>query len=226
MANLMNSQSQKITNKVSNVPEATHVWEHQIGETPLAYRLFSVYRDMGINRDIRVAAKDIGRGYRTVKNLSIENQWVLRAQSYDEHIRLDNERKLQYEIIEARKRHHRLGMLMMDMAQESIENLRSCGDLLSVKDIVQLTDCGHRIESTALGLANEITESRIAADVQVSQKETIPVAILERIGKEIATAKSMGEDVSTIEAEFEELVKVPQLLAGGNGNGEKIPVSV
>ena len=68
-------KSKEITNGVSNVPEATHVWEHQLGETPLAYRLFSVYRDQGINRDIREVAKDLGRGYRTVKNLSIENQF-------------------------------------------------------------------------------------------------------------------------------------------------------
>ena len=219
----MSLKSQKIT----KVPEATHVWLHQIGETPLAYRLFSVYRDQGINRDIREVAKDLGRGYRTVKNLSIENQWVLRAQSYDEHVNLETERKLQYEIVEARKRHHRLGSMMMDFAQESIENLRSMNDLLSVKDIVALTECGHRIESVALGMATDVTESRIAADVQVQQNEAVPVEILERIGKEIAAAKSMGEDVSTIEAEFEELVKVPQLLVDGNGNGEvKVPIKV
>lgn len=223
----MKNQDQELQKGTYDHDVAIHVFDKQVGETPLAYNLFSVFRDMGINRDLRVASKDMGRSYKSVKNLSISNQWIMRAASYDDSVRLDNERKLQYEIIEARKRHHRLGMLMMDMAQESIENLRSCGDLLSVKDIVQLTDCGHRIESTALGMANEITESRIAADVQVSQKETIPVAILERIGKEIATAKSMGEDVSTIEAEFEELVKVPQLLADDNGNGEvKVPVSV
>ena len=210
---------------MTKVP-AINVWSHQVGETPLAFKLFSVYKDMGINRDLRIAAKDMGRKYPTVKNLSISNQWEMRCASYDKHIRLDNERKLQYEIIEARKRHYRLGTLMLDMAQESIENLRSCGDLLSVKDIVQLTDCGHRIESTALGMSTDITESRVVADIQVQQKETIPVEILERIGKEIASAKSMGEDVSTIEAEFEELVKVPQLLADDNGNGEKIPVSV
>ncbi len=223
----MNNNSHEITKSGSNGVEATHVWEHQLGETPLAYRLFSVYRDQGINRDIREVAKDLGRGYRTVKNLSIENQWVLRAQSYDEHKNKEIERELRYEIVEARKRHHRLGSMMMDFAQESIENLRSMNDLLSVKDIVLLTEAGHKIDSVALGISTDITESRVVADVQVQQKETIPVEILERIGKEIATAKSMGEDVSTIEAEFEELAKEPQLLADGNGNGEvKVPVLV
>ena len=220
-------QPQEITKGGSNVPEATHVWEHQIGETPLAYRLFSVYRDQGINRDIREVSKDLGRGYRTVKNLSIENQWVLRAQSYDEHKNKEIERELRYEIVEARKRHYRLGELMMDFAKESIENLQSMNDLLSVKDIVLLAEAGNKIESVALGISTDITESRVVADVQVQQKETIPVEILERIGKEIATAKSMGEDVSTIEAEFEELVKVPSLLADDNGNGEvKVPIKV
>jgi hypothetical protein len=159
--------------------------------------------------------------------LSIENQWLLRADAYDTYQNRILEKKLQYEIVNARKRHHRLGSLMLDFAQESIENLRSMNDLLSVKDIVLLTEAGHKIESTALGMSTDITESRIAADVQVQQKETIPVEILERIGKEIAAAKSLGEDVEDITAQFEEMVK-PNLLAdgNGNGNGEKIPVSV
>ena len=220
----MISQLQKVSEEAFAVPEATHPWNRQIGETPLAYRLFAVYRDQGINRDIREIAKDLGRGYRTVKNLSIENQWEMRAGSYDDHQNRALEKKLQYEIVEARKRHHRLGELMLDFAQESIENLRSMSDLLSVKDIVQLVDAGHKIESVALGMSTDITESRVEADIQVQQKETIPVEILERIGREIATAKSLGEDTGEIEAQFEELAKVPELLVDGNGNGEKISV--
>ena len=220
----MISQLQKVSEEAFAVQEATHPWNRQIGETPLAYRLFAVYRDQGINRDIREIAKDLGRGYRTVKNLSIENQWEMRAGSYDDHQNRALEKKLQYEIVEARKRHHRLGELMLDFAQESIENLRSMSDLLSVKDIVQLVDAGHKIESVALGMSTDITESRVEADIQVQQKETIPVEILERIGREIATAKSLGEDTGEIEAQFEELAKVPELLVDGNGNGEKISV--
>lgn len=221
----MISQLQKVSEEAFAVQEATHPWNRQIGETPLAYRLFAVFRDQGINRDIREIAKDLGRGYRTVKNLSIENQWVLRADAYDTYQNRALEKKLQYEIVEARKRHHRLGELMLDFAQESIENLRSMNDLLSVKDIVQLVDAGHKIESVALGMSTDITESRVAADIQVQQKETIPVAILEKIGREISAAKSLGEDTVEIEAQFEELAK-PNLLADGNGNGEKIPVPV
>ena len=220
----MTSQSQVITEKTPSDP-AIHVWDRQKCETGLAYRLFSVYRDAGFNRNIREVAKDLGRGYGTVKNLSIENQWVPRAFAYDEHQNKETERELRYEIIDARKRHHKLGAMMLDFAQESIGNLQAMGDLLSVKDVVQLVEAGHKIESTALGMSNEITESRVVADVHVQQKESIPVEILERIGKEIASAKSMGEDVSTIEAEFEELAK-PSLLVDGNGNGEKIMATV
>ena len=211
--------------KPHEVPEATHLWDRQTGETGVAYRLFSVYRDMGINRDLRTAAKDMGRVYKTVKNLSIVNQWENRCLCHDEHNNRETERKLQYEIIEARKRHHRLGSIMMDFAQESIENLRAMNDILTVRDIVALTECGHKIESTALGMSSEITESRIAADVKLQQHETIPIEILERIGKEIAAAKSAGEDVEDITAQFEEMSQ-PQLLApeNGNGNGSKIPV--
>lgn len=219
----MTSQLQKVSEEAFAVQEATHPWNRQIGETPLAYRLFAVYRDQGINRDIREIAKDLGRGYRTVKNLSIENQWLLRADAYDTYQNRILEKKLQYEIVDARKRHHRLGELMLDFAQESIENLRSMNDLLSVKDIVQLVDAGHKIESVALGMSTDITESRVAADIQVQQKETIPVEILERIGKEIAAAKSLGEDTVEIEAQFEELAK-PNLLVDGNGNEMKIPI--
>jgi hypothetical protein len=219
----MKDQDQELQKGTYDHDVAIHVWMKQVGETPLAYNLFSVFRDAGFNRDLKETAKDLGRKYQSVRNLSISNQWVMRVASYDEHIRLETERKLQYEIIEARRRHHRLGAMMMDFAQESIENLRSCGDLLTVRDVVTLTECGHKIESTALGMSSEITESRIAADIQVAQKETIPVEILERIGKEIAAAKSAGEDVEDIAAQFEELA-TPELLAPGNGNGEKISV--
>lgn len=220
----MTSQSHVITKSESDV-SVIHVWDRQKGETGLAYRLFSVYRDAGFNRNIREVAKDLGRGYSTVKNLSIENQWMQRAFAYDEHKNKETERELRYEIIDARKRHHKLGAMMLDFAQESIENLRSMGDLLSVKDVVLLTEAGHKIESTALGMSSEITESRVIGDIQVQQKETIPVEILERIGKEIASAKSAGEDTESIEAEFEELTK-PVLLLDDNGNGENMVVSV
>ena len=221
----MENQNQELAKGTYDHDVAVHVYEKQVGETPLAYRLFSVFRDAGFNRDLREVAKDIGRSYRSVKNLSISNQWVMRAANYDEHISRETERLLRYEIIDARQRHHRLGSLLMDFAQESVENLRSMNDLLSVKDIVALTECGHRIESTALGMSSEITESRIAADVKVAQVEVIPVEILQRIGQEIASAKSAGEDVEDITAQFEEMVS-PELLAPGNGNGEKIPVKV
>jgi len=220
----MTSQSQAMTKEVSN-DSVIHVWDRQKGETGLAYRLFSVYRDAGFNRKIRDVAKDLGRGYSTVKNLSIENQWIQRAFAYDEHQNKETERELRYEIIDARKRHHKLGAMMLDFAQESIRNLQAMGDLLSVKDVVQLVEAGHKIESTALGMSNEITESRVVGDIHVQQKESIPVEILERIGKEIASAKSMGEDTESIEAEFEELAK-PVLLADRNGNGEKMSVKV
>ncbi len=212
----MASQLQKVTKEAYNVSVPTHPWDRQQGETGLAYRLFVVYRDMGFNRTTKETAESLGRGHTTVKRLAIENQWEIRVHSYDEHQNREIERKLQYEIVDARKRHHRLGAMMLDFAQESIENLRAMGDLLSVKDVVTLVEAGHKIESTALGMANEISESRIAADVHVQQTESIPVAILERIGKEIATAKSLGEDTLEIETQFKE-------LADGN---EKIPVVV
>lgn len=217
--------SQTISKEAPIASVATHVWDRQKGETGLAYRLFAVYRDAGFNRDLREVAKDLGRGYNPVKNLSIENQWAQRATAYDEHQNRETERELQYEIIEARKRHHKLGSMMLDFAQESIENLRAMGDLLSVKDVVALMEAGHKIESTALGMSNEITESRVIGDMTVQHKEEIPVAILERIGKEIASAKSAGEDTESIEAEFEEISN-PSLLTDGNGNGEKIPLVV
>lgn len=205
----MTSQLQETT-----AEEATYPWSRQIGETSLAYRLFSVYRDQGITRDIKEVAKDLGRKRQTIKNLSIDNQWDMRCAAHDEYQNRILEKKLQYEIVDARRRHHRLGAMMLDFAQESIENLRAMNDLLSVKDIVLLTEAGHKIESVALGMSTDITESRVAADVQVQQKETIPVEILQRIGKEIAAAKSLGEDTEEIETQFEELA-VPQLLADG-----------
>lgn len=221
----MKNQEKELAKPTYGHDVAIHVFHKQLGETHLAYSLFSVYRDQGINRDLRVAAKDLGRKYPQIRNLSISNQWEMRCASYDEHIRLENERKLQYEIIAARKRHYKLGTLILDFAQESIENLRAMGDLLSAKDVVLLAETGAKLESTALGMANDISESRVVADVQVQQVESIPVEILQRIGQEIATAKSCGEDVEDITAQFEELA-VPQLLADGNGNGEKISVKV
>ena len=222
----MTSQSQEITKSESDTP-VIHVWDRQKGETGLAYRLFAVYRDTGFNRNIREVAKDLGRGYSTVKNLSIENQWMQRAFAYDEHQNKETERELRYEIIDARKRHHRLGSLILDFAQESIGNLRVMGDLLSVKDVVLLAETGAKLESTALGMASEITESRVAADIQVKQVETIPVEILEKLGREIAAAKSLGESTEEIEAEFEDIQKPFNLLVDGNGDGKvKIPAQV
>lgn len=205
---------------------ALHPWDRQISETPAAYNLFAVYRDMGINRNITDVAKSLGRKKTQIRNLSIANQWELRCGVFDDEENRKLEAELHYEIVAARRRHHRLGSMMLDFAQESIENLRAMGDLLSIRDLVLLTEAGHKIESVALGMTTDITENRVVGDLKVEQTESVPMEILERIGKEIAEAKSLGEEVAQIEAEFEELAPIPGLLAddNGNGNGEKIPV--
>ena len=203
---------------------ALHPWDRQIGEAPAAYNLFKVYRDMGINRNIPDVAKSLGRKKQQIKNLSISNQWELRVGSYDDHENRRLENELHYEIVNARRRHHRLGSMLMDFAQESVENLRAMGDLLSIKDVATLVEVGHKLESTALGMSSEITESRVVADVSVNQQESIPIEILERIGREIAEAKSVGEETEAVEADFDELKPIPGLLA--ENNRLKVPVEV
>ena len=206
------------TKNLMRIDEAVHPWERQIGETNLAYRLFSVYRDFGADREIKDVAKAAGRSTQKIRQMSNDNQWDIRVGSYDDYLDVRRQKELQSAILEARVRHHRLGKVILDVAKEGIESLRSMGSL-SVKDVVLLVESGHKIESIALGLANEITESRVLGDVTVRQTEAIPVEILERIGREIATARSVGEDVTDVVADFED-VQGKKLLV----ESEKIPV--
>lgn len=214
----MVSEETDNTKNLMRVEASTHPWERQIGETGLAYKLFSVYRDFGADREIKDVAKAAGRSMQKIRQMSNNNQWDIRVDSYDDYLDVKRQKELQSAILEARIRHHRLGKVILDVAKEGIESLRSMGSL-SVKDIILLVESGHKIESIALGLANEITESRVLGDVTVRQTEAIPVEILERIGREIATARSVGEDVTDIISDFED-VKEKKLLI----DGKKIPV--
>jgi hypothetical protein len=61
----MKDQDQELQKGTYDHDVAIHVWMKQVGETPLAYNLFSVFRDAGFNRDLKETAKDLGRKYQS-----------------------------------------------------------------------------------------------------------------------------------------------------------------
>lgn len=107
----------------------SHPWTRLKGERSKAYKLFTIYRDDGINRSLeKVKEKYIETEEDTISisyimKLSTKNNWVERAESYDDYLeektRLDNEK----EIEKMNERHAEDAKLIQDKALDDLKNI-------------------------------------------------------------------------------------------------------
>lgn len=58
-------------------------WDRQPGETSKAYEAFSIYRDMGAERTVRLVAEALNKSGTLIAGWSGKHNWVDRAAAYD-----------------------------------------------------------------------------------------------------------------------------------------------
>lgn len=68
------------------VPDGGAPWDQMPHESGKAYEAFLVYRDMGIARSVRAAARQMGKVRSQIDRWSARYDWVNRAKAWDSHL--------------------------------------------------------------------------------------------------------------------------------------------
>ena len=96
--------------------EERREWERSDRETAKAYEGFRVYRDLGPNRSLAMAAEEVGKSLRLFKKWSTTHGWVKRAESYDEYMEYKSRDVVERKLEELNKAH-------LDMARSARESV-------------------------------------------------------------------------------------------------------
>lgn len=155
--------------------DAIQMWDKRPTETPRAFQMFQMYRDMGTTRSIRKLQEHTGISLSALARWSSQYDWVDRAGSWDGHV--DRERQLQ-SVEDARamqERHAAIATRMMSKALEKIRNIKP--ETLTVREAVMLMDLGVRIERRARG----DVDMNVAVNANVEVRGPTGAAILKAI---------------------------------------------
>ena len=140
-------------------------WERQQGETAQAFAAFCVYRDMGPDRSIVKAVKQMGRkpGYKTVcEKWSRQHRWVDRAYAWEvEKDRITRETELN-ELKDMRRRHLTQAMALQGKAAQRLQALHS-EELTPYLALAYIQE-GTKLERLARGEPESIIEERRKLD--------------------------------------------------------------
>lgn len=139
------------------------IWERQQRETPSAFAAFCVYRDMGLTRTLRKAAKEYyenkGRKYTNAKQRQFQEWsakylWTLRSVAYDNE--LDRQRRLENReaINEMAERHAKVAIHMQSKAMSRLRDLNP--EEMSVSELRNFLKDAVEIERKSRGEPSEI----------------------------------------------------------------------
>jgi hypothetical protein len=199
-------------------------WERSADESEEAWEAFVLYRDMGVERSIRLVAQQLGKSEGLLQGWSSKHEWVRRAAYWDnEQDRVRREAQLE-EIAEMSRRQATQAQagqtVMMQPFLALIEKIRSQQLDLSAMgqdDLYALAlqaSLGYRrmveIERLARGEPTDIISSEVSVQHRVIQERlelaaqirdnpaarTAVYRLLEALGHEAAPAIGPGRDVS------------------------------
>lgn len=146
----------------------SETWDKQEYETPTQYRMFCVYRDMGIDRTIRKVAEQEGKQLRQLETYSAKNHWQSRCNDYDVYLEMQERKRNEKEIIEMNKRHIQQSLLIQKKIIDKLKVANS--DELKLGDCARLLDIVTKIERQARGVESGkiAVESKGQLDVKVA----------------------------------------------------------
>ena len=161
----------------------SEIWEKQDFETPHRYKLFCVYRDMGITRSLQKVSDKLGKPKkyrRCLEVFSRENKWVERVNSYDLYISEESRKANEEAIIEMKKRHIQQSLLMQKNVIARIQN--SNPQEMTLSDCVKMLDVAVKIERLSRDCKDG--EVQVNNKVVVDTKESIEQKKLENLTSE------------------------------------------
>lgn len=171
-------------------------WEQQPGETDRAYRAFVVYRDMGANRSLRLAAQrhfglapddPATNQKRHFAKWSHANRWVERCSQFDAFSDYQRWAEKQTAIREMEGRHAAIAINVQRAALDKLEELSPRE--MSAGDVIRFLEKAVQIERLARG------EATARNEVQGQGGGPIEVAIgIEELEERVVQLLEMRQD--------------------------------
>jgi len=184
--------------------EPEHPWQRQPGESSRGFGRFCEYRDLGANRSLsrlgRLHADEAGWSLRALEELSVRWRWGARAAAWDEE-QDRARRQAQLEAIqEMAERQARDGADMQKLARGAmarwLKTDPQTGQLVLARELGPSEACrlyvtGFQVERTARGEPTQVTEQRIAGEVEYDD-ERIAAGIAFALAQSVADEPGMG----------------------------------
>jgi len=110
--------------------KAKHIkatWERKPDESHKAYEAFSIYRDMGINRNVRAVAQKLNKSLTIIGRWSSRYNWVERAGAYDDYYGKLERQAIERGRIASKKKRIKILETYQDNLVEAMQNLDNNG---------------------------------------------------------------------------------------------------
>lgn len=156
------------------------LWEKQEFETSKRYKLFCIYRDLGITRSLNKVCDELGRNRkyrRALEMYSSKDRWVMRCEAYDLYLEEQARKQNEQEIKEMKKRHIQQSLLMQKNVISKIQEVQVSD--LSLADCVRMFDVAVKIER----LSRDCDTSKLEVNnkVVIDTKEVLEQRRLEKL---------------------------------------------
>lgn len=158
--------SQSLEQELTGVPSPQfeyvdlQPWERQPDESPQAYALFAMYRDMPPDeRGYGSLAKRINKNPQRLGMFGSDHRWVERAAAWDFHLERARLAATESHQIEMALRHAELSKSMLDKLTARLNTIELAR--LGPKEIAQWLEVGVKVERLSRGLKDEAVAGAI-----------------------------------------------------------------
>jgi len=132
-------------------------WERLPGETGAAFSAFCVYRDLGLERNIRKAVESVekdvavrAKRYRVWRNWSMQFRWLERAADYDKYLEKLKQSELRKTIEAQGQKHREVTGKMLDVVTKKLDSMNPAD--LSQGAVTEWVQTAIKAEREAAGL--------------------------------------------------------------------------
>jgi len=132
-------------------------WERLTGESSAAFAAFCVYRDFGLERNIRKAVESAEKNevvrakrYRVWRNWSTEFRWKERAADYDRYLEKLKQTELRKTIEAQGEKHREVTGKMLDVVKKKLDTMNP--DELTQGNLTEWVSTAIKAEREAAGL--------------------------------------------------------------------------
>lgn len=133
-------------------------WERQPEETTKAFEAFCVYRDLGTERSIAKAGKQLGKNRVTLEGWSSKYDWVKRVAAWDAEQDRIARKAQQEDIKKMRKRHAGVATAMLMKAAAALQQIPP--EEIKASDISRMVEVASKLERISRGDVGEVVEER------------------------------------------------------------------